>query len=138
MPAPLQPHDRKTHYTGNPKSSKTCLKWLTIGSSCSRRAVRIDSQHARQCASAGRLIVRSRQFRGLTPKNSQRVLPKRGANHLHEGLLMRVVQTISGWPVLDLRTPGSGSTFVSFIRYRPDTGNPGSSAPSIPLFSFVS
>src|SRR5208337_4016173 len=83
---------------------------------CSRRAVRIDSQHARHGASAGRLIVRFSQFRGSTPKNSQRALSKRGANHLHEGLLMRVVQTINGWPVLDWRTPASGSTFVSLIR----------------------
>lgn len=26
----LQPLDFRTHYTGNPKSSKTCRKWLTI------------------------------------------------------------------------------------------------------------
>src|SRR5271157_587615 len=79
---------------------------------CSRRAVWIDSQHTRHGASAGRLIVRSSQFRGSTPKNSQRALSKRGATHLHEGLLMRVVQTINGWPVLDSRTAASGSTLI--------------------------
>src|SRR5271165_1811462 len=49
---------------------------------CSRLAVRIDSQDVRHGAKAGRLIVRSSQFRGSTPKNFQRALAKRGANHL--------------------------------------------------------
>src|SRR5262249_31304429 len=90
--------------------------WEITKAACSRRAVRMASQHDRHDARLGRVIFRSSQLCGLAPKNSQRIRSRIGPNHLHEGSMAMVAQTTRGRSVINRWVSVAFSTRDRFIR----------------------